>query len=160
METNKKNTSEVIVPSGPDFFKQLWEESWVYIKTVVDVVREPILVLDKDFRVIAANEPFYQVFQVEPGDTARATALRVGPFAARGAQDDGRFHHGVDGVTGGAFEGAENGHGFAQAFDGERHGKECAALEANGGAGVDDADTAIGRDGKSRGCVPRIMRRA
>lgn len=47
----------------------LWEESWTYIKTVVDIVREPILVLDKDLRVMAANESFYRTFQVEANDT-------------------------------------------------------------------------------------------
>ena len=28
--------------------ERLWEESWTYIKTVVDTVREPFLILDKD----------------------------------------------------------------------------------------------------------------
>jgi two-component system CheB/CheR fusion protein len=48
---------------------RLWEKSWTYIKTVVDVVREPVLILDKDLRVMAANESFYRIFQVEAKDT-------------------------------------------------------------------------------------------
>ncbi|MBI4086769.1 PAS domain-containing protein [Candidatus Kaiserbacteria bacterium] len=51
------------------FVERVWEESWTYIKTVVDIVREPILILDKDLRVMAANDCFYQTFQVEREDT-------------------------------------------------------------------------------------------
>lgn len=63
---------------GPDFFDHLWKESWTYIKTVVDVVREPILILDKDFRVMVANEPFYRTFQVEPTDTENKIVYELG----------------------------------------------------------------------------------
>lgn len=63
---------------GADFFERLWEESWTYIKTVVDVVREPVLILDKDFKVMAANEPFYRTFQVEPSDTMGKIVYELG----------------------------------------------------------------------------------
>jgi hypothetical protein len=33
---------------GSDFAERLWAESWTYIKTVVDTVREPFLILDKN----------------------------------------------------------------------------------------------------------------
>ncbi len=62
----------------PDFFEQLWKRSWSYIKTVVDVVREPVLVLDKDFRVLVANEPFYRTFHVEPIDTESKVVYDLG----------------------------------------------------------------------------------
>ncbi len=61
-----------------DFFESLSEESWTYIKTVVDVVREPILILDKDFRVVAANEPFYRAFKVDPQDTEKKIVYELG----------------------------------------------------------------------------------
>jgi PAS domain-containing protein len=61
--------------SGQNF---KWEESWTYIKTVVDVVREPVLILDKDFRVMATNEPFYRLFQVEPKDTEGKIIYELG----------------------------------------------------------------------------------
>ncbi|MCX6723726.1 MAG: hypothetical protein NT155_00950 [Candidatus Staskawiczbacteria bacterium] len=61
-----------------DFFEKLWERSWSYIKTVVDVVREPVLVLDKDFRVLVANEPFYRTFHVEPADTESKVVYELG----------------------------------------------------------------------------------
>ena len=36
---------------------------------IVDTVREPVLVLDKDLRVIAASRSFYAAFKVSPEDT-------------------------------------------------------------------------------------------
>lgn len=63
---------------GPDFFERLWEESWTYIKTVVDVVHEPVLILDKDLRVMAANECFYQKFKVDPKDTNKKIVYELG----------------------------------------------------------------------------------
>lgn len=45
------------------FADRLWEESFIYIKTVVDTVRQPFLLLDKDLRVIAANESYYVSFK-------------------------------------------------------------------------------------------------
>ncbi len=63
---------------GPDFIQRVWEKSWTYIKTVVDVVREPVLILDKDFRVMAANESFYRTFQVESKDTEKRIVYELG----------------------------------------------------------------------------------
>jgi hypothetical protein len=70
----KKDVEQV----GDDFFDNLWEESWTYIKTVVDVMREPILILDEGFRVRAANESFYHTFQVEPKDTEKKIVYELG----------------------------------------------------------------------------------
>ena len=57
---------------------RLWEKSWAYIKTVVDIVREPILVLDRDLRVLTANESFYRTFQVELADTEKKLVYELG----------------------------------------------------------------------------------
>ncbi len=65
-------------PVGADFFERLWKESWMYIKAVVDVVREPVLILDKDLRVMAANESFYNTFQVELEDTEKKIVYDLG----------------------------------------------------------------------------------
>jgi PAS domain S-box-containing protein len=40
-----------------------------YAESVVDTVREPLVVLDNDLRVRSANRPFYQAFHVTPEDT-------------------------------------------------------------------------------------------
>lgn len=63
---------------GSDFVDKLWSESWTYIKTVVDIVREPVLVLDKNLCVMAANEPFYRMFQVEQKDTEGTKVYELG----------------------------------------------------------------------------------
>jgi two-component system CheB/CheR fusion protein len=66
------------VSTGSDFIKRFWEESWVYTKTVIDIVREPILILDMDLRVIAANDPFYAMFRVKPKDTEKKVVYKLG----------------------------------------------------------------------------------
>lgn len=78
MKTNDKHVEKTTAPVGAEFFERLWEKSWTYIRTVVDVVREPVLVLDKDFRVIAANDPFYRTFQVEPTETENKIIYELG----------------------------------------------------------------------------------
>ena len=50
----------------------LWEQfagisdAWALAQGIVDTVREPVLVLDKDLRVIAASRSFYSAFKVSP----------------------------------------------------------------------------------------------
>ena len=78
METNKKDVVKVNKLRGDDFVKRLGEDSWTYIKTVVDIVREPILILDKDLHVMAANEPFYRMFQVEAKNTEGKVVYELG----------------------------------------------------------------------------------
>lgn len=74
----KENTTNILKQINPDFFDKSWEQSWTYIKTVVDVVREPMLILDKDFFVLAANEPFFETFQVGPKDTIKQLLFELG----------------------------------------------------------------------------------
>ncbi len=64
--------------SSRDLFERIREDSWTYIKTVVDVIHEPVLILDKKLRVIAANHPFYKTFQVEPKDTEKKVVYELG----------------------------------------------------------------------------------
>ncbi len=78
INNNNKMKDQNIEPVGADFFDSLWKVSWTYIRTVVDIVREPILILDKDFRVMAANESFYRTFQVESEDTENKVVYELG----------------------------------------------------------------------------------
>lgn len=71
--TTFKNTTQIA-----DYFERSWEDSWTYIKTVVDVVREPVLILDKDLRVMAANDSFYRTFQVDPKETEKRIVYELG----------------------------------------------------------------------------------
>lgn len=75
METTEKGA---LGPVGADFFERIWEVSWVYIKTVVDVIREPVLILDKDLRVMTANEAFFRTFQVGRTDTEGRIVYELG----------------------------------------------------------------------------------
>jgi nitrogen-specific signal transduction histidine kinase len=76
----KKNKISAKNPTriGADFFDRLWQKSWTYIKTVVDVVREPVLVLDKDLRVMAANDAFYETFRVKSKETEGNIVYQLG----------------------------------------------------------------------------------
>ncbi len=78
MKSTKKSSPKIPKSVNVDLLKNLWGKSWTYIKTVVDVVREPILILDKELRVIWANEPFYKTFQVEPKDTEDKVVYKLG----------------------------------------------------------------------------------
>ena len=44
-------------------------DAWALAQGIVDTVREPVLVLDKELRVIAASRSFYSAFKVSPEDT-------------------------------------------------------------------------------------------
>src|SRR6204780_2029890 len=44
-------------------------DAWALARVIVDTVREPVLVLDKDLRVIAASRSFYAAFKVSPEET-------------------------------------------------------------------------------------------
>lgn len=79
MKIKKEEKSSTHPPSlGEDFFEEKWDKSWIYIKTVVDVVHEPVLILDKNLCVMAANDPFYRVFQVDPKDTEGTVVYKLG----------------------------------------------------------------------------------
>jgi hypothetical protein len=63
---------------GTAWAEQIWGEGWTYIKTVVDTVSEPFLVLDKDLCVLAANKSYYKLFQVEIKDTEHKYVYEIG----------------------------------------------------------------------------------
>jgi hypothetical protein len=75
----QKNTTK-IEKNDPNngFAERLWAESWTYIKTVVDIVHEPFLILDKNLCVMTANESFYRTFQVEQKDTEHKLVYELG----------------------------------------------------------------------------------
>jgi PAS domain-containing protein len=53
------------------FRKQFSEvdDACALAQAMVDTVREPLIVLDKDLRVIAASRSFYVKFSTDPDDT-------------------------------------------------------------------------------------------
>lgn len=72
--------SPIIDTSGGsmDDAEKIWKFAWTYIKTVVDTVREPFLVLDKDLRILSANRSFYDFFQVSEEDTVNKKIYDLG----------------------------------------------------------------------------------
>jgi two-component system CheB/CheR fusion protein len=49
-----------------------------YAKTIVDTVREPLLILDGDLKVISASQPFYQTFQTSEQETEENPIYELG----------------------------------------------------------------------------------
>ncbi len=49
-----------------------------FAEGIVETVREPLLVLDKDLRVVSANRTFYQAFQANPADTQNRSIFELG----------------------------------------------------------------------------------
>jgi two-component system CheB/CheR fusion protein len=45
------------------------KKSQEYSESIVNTVREPLIVLDQDLRVVSASRSFYEVFKVKPEDT-------------------------------------------------------------------------------------------
>ena len=49
-----------------------------YFKDIVGTIREPLLVLDKDLRILAANRSFYKFFKMKAGETIGQLIYDIG----------------------------------------------------------------------------------
>ncbi len=58
--------------------EQAFKQSSIFMRSVVETVREPLLVLDRDLRVTMANKSFYTVFQVSPEETIARNFFDLG----------------------------------------------------------------------------------
>lgn len=58
--------------------EQMESDARIFSENIVNTVRESLLVLDKDLRVISANQSFYQNFQVAPEDTENQYIYEIG----------------------------------------------------------------------------------
>ena len=58
--------------------EQAAQRGRAYFESVVATVREPLLVLDADLRVVSANRSFYQTFKVTPEETEGRTIYELG----------------------------------------------------------------------------------
>jgi PAS domain-containing protein len=56
----------------------LWRVAWTYIRTVIDTVREPFLILDEKLQVLSANKTFYRFFKVTKTDTEHSLIYQLG----------------------------------------------------------------------------------
>jgi two-component system CheB/CheR fusion protein len=50
----------------------------IYTQAILDTVREPLVVLDEDFRVMSANRPFYETFKVNRKNTEQKPIYELG----------------------------------------------------------------------------------
>lgn len=50
-------------------FEEFVEEARISAESIVDTLREPLVVLDNELRVVSANRSFYKTFQVTPEET-------------------------------------------------------------------------------------------
>ena len=51
------------------FWKKTVKQSSEYAESIINTVREPLIVLDQDLRVVSASRSFYEVFKVNPEET-------------------------------------------------------------------------------------------
>ncbi len=61
--------------------KRTAEKDWNYLKKIVETVREPFLVLDQNFGVLAANESFYSMFKLNREETENKSVYEIGDGA-------------------------------------------------------------------------------
>jgi two-component system, chemotaxis family, CheB/CheR fusion protein len=61
-----------------DDAKQAAEDAKIYAESIVDTVREPLLVMDADLRVKSANQSFYEIFGVLATETVNQALYELG----------------------------------------------------------------------------------
>jgi PAS domain S-box-containing protein len=58
--------------------KKVADEATEFIESIVNAVREPLIVLDQDLRVVTVSRSFYEFFKVEPSDTIGELIYNLG----------------------------------------------------------------------------------
>ena len=51
------------------------DEASEYAESIINTVREPLIALDQDLRVVTVSRSFYEVFKVKPEETVGAAHL-------------------------------------------------------------------------------------
>ncbi len=74
----RDNRTEGVVITMSDVAAEAIEEARLYAEAIVDTVREPLLVLDGELRVVSANRSFYSTFKVSSADTAGRSLYELG----------------------------------------------------------------------------------
>ncbi len=68
----EKNRQELEV------IKKSADEALEYAESIINTVREPLIALDQDLRVVTASRSFYEVFKVNPQETMRQLIYDLG----------------------------------------------------------------------------------
>ena len=74
----RDNRTEGVVITFSDVAAEALQEARLYAESIVDTVREPLLVLDGDMRVRSANQSFYYDLQVSPEETVGRSLYELG----------------------------------------------------------------------------------
>jgi PAS domain S-box-containing protein len=61
--------------------EEIFAEAQKYTESIVETIREPLIVLTPDLRVITANHSFYGTFQVTPEETEGRFVYSLGNHA-------------------------------------------------------------------------------
>ena len=64
-----KKMSGKKIREEPMVIKKSEAEALEYAESIIDTIREPLIVLDQDLRVVKANRSFYKFFKVNPQET-------------------------------------------------------------------------------------------
>jgi PAS domain-containing protein len=54
------------------------QEALEFSDAIIATVREPLLVLDKELKIITANRSFYRIFEVKPEETEKRLIYELG----------------------------------------------------------------------------------
>src|SRR4051812_20944831 len=66
---------------SPHMFRKQFtdvQDAWTLAHAIVDTVREPLVVLDQDLRVVAANHSFYLTFKIKADHTQGKLVYELG----------------------------------------------------------------------------------
>ena len=58
--------------------EETFEKAQKYTESIVETIREPLLVLASDLRVLSANRSFYDTFKVTPNETVGNLIYNLG----------------------------------------------------------------------------------
>ena len=58
--------------------EETFEKAQEYAESIINTVREPLIVLDQDLRVVTASRSFYEVFKVNPAETVGQLVYELG----------------------------------------------------------------------------------
>ncbi len=74
----RDSRTEGVVMTFSDVAAEALQEARLYAESIVDAVREPLLVLDRDLRVCSANQSFYAAFHVSEENTVGQFLYELG----------------------------------------------------------------------------------
>jgi len=74
----RRGRTDGVVLTLSDVAAEALQEARIYAEAIVDTVREPLLVLDSDLRILSANQSFYTTFHVSEEATAGRSLYELG----------------------------------------------------------------------------------